>query len=397
MSLEALVARALDLAREGAGRASPNPMVGSLVVSDGEVVGAGYHVHEDRDHAEVVALRAAGGRAQGATLVVTLEPCSTQGRTPPCTDAILRAGIRRVVTCTADPNPAHAGRGLRALRAAGVEVVAGPGRRDAVALNRRFFKWITTGRPHVTLKAAQSLDGRIAPRAGQSRWISSEASRRHAHLLRHDADAVACGVGTAVADDPRLSARGTGRPPKSLLRCVLDPTLRVAPTARVFGAAAEDESAGPVLLFARAGVARDPAGARRRRELEAAGADVVEVPPHGGDANASHLDLDAVLAHLGGERRALGLLVEGGGRTLAGFLRQGVADEIVAYVAPLVLGDEGTIGAFHRLGAERLADATRLLDLRATALGVDLLVEASVEGGFDVDLFAARLERLEAG
>lgn len=351
--------RALRLARRGAGATSPNPMVGAVVVREGRVVGEGFHRRAGTPHAEVHALRAAGPLAAGATLYVTLEPCDHHGRTPPCTEAILAAGVRRVVAAVADPNPLVAGRGLERLRGAGVDVVVGVREGEARELNESFFKYITTGRPFVTLKYAMSLDGKAAARTGASRWISGEASRALAHRLRARHDAVMVGVGTALADDPLLTVRhGGGRDP---VRIVVDSRLRLPPAARVVAAAAA--SAAPTWV-----AATPEAPAERRAALEAAGATVITVPDREG-----RVDLAALMDELG-RREVTSVLLEGGPTLAAAALDAGLVDKVAAFVAPLLLGGAAAPGPVGGTGVPTPAEGLRLERVRVRRVGGDLLI-----------------------
>lgn len=319
---ELFMARAISLARRGLYGTHPNPMVGAVLVRNGRVIGEGWHREFGEAHAEINALRSAKGPVKGATAYVTLEPCSTYGKTGPCTEALKAAGIGRVVYGAADPNPAHRGRGARILRSAGIEVTPGVMEKETRALNPAFFKLMKTGLPYITLKAAQSLDGKIADPQGRSRWISSERSRAEAHRLRAEADAVLAGIGTVLADDPQLNVRGVGvkRQPATV---VLDSDLRIPPRARVFG----NER---VIIAAARGV---PPGRVRR----VSGGNVrVLLLPRGKDGG---VDLKALLRALG----RLGIahvLVEGGGRVLGSFISQGLFDRFMLFCCPLVIGGE---------------------------------------------------------
>jgi diaminohydroxyphosphoribosylaminopyrimidine deaminase/5-amino-6-(5-phosphoribosylamino)uracil reductase len=269
MSWDATMRRALELAAAGRYGASPNPLVGAVVLdADGRLAGEGAHRRCGGPHAEIEALAAAGELARGGTLVVTLEPCAHQGRTPPCVDTIVASGIRRVVTGTRDPNPRVDGRGVAALTAAGIEVVEGVEAEACRAANPRYFHWARTGRPFVALKVAMSVDGKIATRGGHARWITCEAARREGHALREEYDALLVGIGTVLADDPQLRRRLGLNPSPGLRRLVLDSTLRTPPGAALLGERPQD-----VVIFCR------QAETGRRRALEATGAAVIEEPP----------------------------------------------------------------------------------------------------------------------
>jgi diaminohydroxyphosphoribosylaminopyrimidine deaminase / 5-amino-6-(5-phosphoribosylamino)uracil reductase len=318
-------------------------------VQGDEVAGSGWHRRVGGPHAEVEALRAAGERARGATLYVTLEPCAHHGRTPPCADAVIAAGVARVVACHRDPDPRVSGRGFERLRAAGIEVEVGEGAREAVRLNWRFLVAATLRRPAVTLKWAMSLDGRIATAAGQSQWISSPAGRRWALALREEHDATLVGSGTVLADDPRLDRRlGLAAGPG--LRVVLDRRLRVPPTARLFTVS---EAAGPVLIYAQS----DDAAARRA--LEERGATVAVLPL---------VEPATVLADLY-ERGVRSVLVEGGSEVHGSFLTSSCYDRVAIDCAPLLIGGRDAPGPLGGPGFQALADAARLDELTARRLG----------------------------
>jgi diaminohydroxyphosphoribosylaminopyrimidine deaminase/5-amino-6-(5-phosphoribosylamino)uracil reductase len=326
--------RALELARGSVGMASPNPAVGCVLVRDGavdesSVVSEGAHFYDDLDHAEVVALRQAGEQARGATAYVTLEPCSHRGRTGPCADALMAAGVRRVVAATVDPNPMVSGEGLARLRAAGIEVRVGVLEAEARALNDGFAKFIRTGRPLVTLKAAVSADGMIAPAAADRHgrgtvWITGAEARAEVQRMRHEVDAVLTGIGTVLADDPLLTDRSGGARRRRLLRVVLDSRLRLPLDSRLVQGASGD------LLV----VCDMQAENLRVEVLEAAGVDVVRVPGVRG-----RRDLGAVLDVLG-ERKILSLLLECGSELNGAFLRDGLVDRVVLFRAANDLGVE---------------------------------------------------------
>ena len=347
------MARALELARAADHRTSPNPMVGAVVLdARGELAGEGYHQRAGTPHAEAHALRAAGARARGGTVYVTLEPCSHRGRTPPCADALIAAGVRRVVVAMEDPDARNRGRGIDRLRAAGIEVVVGERAAEARRLNEMFVTHRTLGRPFVTLKWAMTLDGRIATAAGDSRWVSGEASRAHAHRLRHVHDAILIGVGTVLADDPELTARHApdARQP---LRVVLDSRLRTPASARLVG---------PNTAFYTT--------AEGGEELRSRGAEVVRLP-----GRARRVPLKGVLADLA-ERGILGVLVEGGAEVHGSFLRYRLFDRVVVYVAPKLVGGTRAPGPTRGRGIAAMAEALRLEIEEVARAGEDVVLTA---------------------
>ncbi len=357
--------RALDLAETGRYGVSPNPMVGAIVLSrDGAEVGSGAHLRCGGPHAEVVALDAAGANAVGGTLIVSLEPCTHHGRTPPCVDAVLAAGISRVVIGTRDPNPLVSGKGVEALRAAGVEVLEGVEEEACQRLNRRFFHFMATGWPYVTLKMAMTLDGKLAARGGRSRWITSEAARQEGYALREESDALLVGVKTVLADDPRLVRHLGANPNPHLLRVVLDSTLRTPAGATLFARHPED-----VVVFCREASAVDS-----RRELEHVGATVVEV----GNDGQGRCDLRQVLRWLG-THGVSSLLVEGGGEVHWSFLKEGLAQRLHTFVAPLVLGGREATSAVGGAGFPSPQDAVRVRFIEVRRVAEDLVLVAEVE------------------
>lgn len=368
---EALMARALELARFGAGHTSPNPMVGALVVSDGQVVGEGYHRQAGTPHAEVHALDAAGRSAHGATLYVSLEPCDHHGRTPPCTEAILAAGIRRVVAAVRDPNPRVAGRGIVRLREAGVEVTEGVLEAEAARLNEAFFHYITRGVPFLTMKYAMTLDGKIATATGDSRWISGAGSRAMAHRLRSENDAVMVGVGTVLRDDPLLTARPPDSKGRDPIRLVLDSRLSLPAAARVLRA----DSPAPTWV-----VTTPLAPADRRRATEEAArespapVEVITVPAAGG-----RVDLRALFQELG--RRGLtSVLLEGGATVNAAALAEGLVQKIVCFVAPKLFGGGSAApGPVAGQGVKAADEARYLKRLRVESIGDDVMITGYLE------------------
>ncbi len=354
MNDEDLMRMALALARRGEGEVNPNPLVGAVVVRDGEVVGRGVHRRFGGPHAEVFALEEAGEAARGATLYVNLEPCVHYGKTPPCVERIIAAGIRRVVVACRDPNPLVDGKGIAALREAGLDVQEGLLEDKATALNEAFFKFIRTGRPFVQLKLAMSLDGKIATASGDSRWVSGKASRVRVHALRRRYAAVLVGVGTVIADDPVLTVRHVeGRSP---LRIVLDGSGRTPPAARLL------REAGRTIIVT-ASMSDGAEGALRR-----AGAEVWRLP-----ASDGRVDLPALLGRLGREGID-SLLVEGGAETAASFLEAGLIDKVSFFIAPLFLGGRDAVPAIGGTGVPTVAQASRLRGVDVERVGDDLLV-----------------------
>ena len=347
------MAVALRLAERGLGRTWPNPAVGCVVVGHGRIVGRGWTQPGGRPHAEVEALRRAGAQALGATAYISLEPCAHYGQTPPCTMALLHAGIRRAVIAMADPDPRVDGRGIDQLRQAGVEVALGPGQAEAAQLNAGFFLRVQAGRPLVTLKLATSLDGRIATRAGASRWITGEAARRRAHQLRATHDAIVIGSGTALADDPALTCRLPGLDDRSPVRVVLDGRLRLPPTSNL-AVTARDV---PTWVVTRAGA--DP---RRRAALERQGVEVLT-------AAGAPADIKGALAALAA-RGLTRVLVEGGATVAAALLRARLVDRLVWFQAPVVIGGDG-LAAVADLGVDALADCPRFQPSHGAALARD--------------------------
>jgi len=356
--------RALELALGGRGHTSPNPLVGAVLVRDGVVVGEGYHAQLGGPHAEVAALDAAGERARGATLYVTLEPCCHTGRTPPCTEAILRAGVSKVIAAVQDPNPAVRGQGLARLREAGLAVEVGPCEAEARALNAAFFTWVTKGRPLGILKAAMSLDGKIATRTGEARWITGEPARRRAHEMRAESDAILIGAETALRDDAMLTAREVSAP-RQPLRVVVDSRARLPLSRRLVRTAHEF----PTL------VATTPqAPGDRVAALQAAGVEVLVL-----DGPAPRVDLGALAGALA-KRNVTSLLIEGGGTLHAGALEAGIVDRVAIFVAPIFLGGREAVPVLGGLGAATLGEAWRLSDVAVERVGEDWLFTGSVVG-----------------
>lgn len=354
------MARAIQLAWRGRYTTHPNPRVGCVLVRDGEIVGEGYHRRAGEPHAERNAIAAAGERARGACAYVTLEPCCHHGRTPPCTDGLIEAGVRRVVAAMVDPNPLVAGQGLRALEQAGIETSSGLLEGEARALNPGFIRRMSSGLPYVRCKLAMSLDGRTAMASGESKWITGVEARADVQRLRAMGDAILTGIGTVLADDPSMNVRLGGDGPQPL-RVVLDPRLHMPEQARMLALP------GRTLVVHAPAPAGDEALAGRAERLRGAGAEVRELPGDG-----SRIDLGALLAHLGG-RGVNEVLIEAGA-TLAGeALWQGLVDELVIYAAPHLMGSEGR-GLFNMPQLQRMLDRVELdiTDLRM--VGRDLRI-----------------------
>jgi diaminohydroxyphosphoribosylaminopyrimidine deaminase/5-amino-6-(5-phosphoribosylamino)uracil reductase len=356
---------ALSLAKLAVGYTSPNPAVGAVVVKDGLVVGMGYTRPAGSDHAEIMALRQAGDRAQRATMYVTLEPCPHYGHTPPCTEAIIASGISEVHVALIDPNPLVCGRGLSRLIGKGIKTRVGMCRQEAYDINEAYIKHITTGLPFVVAKFAISLDGKIATRTGDSKWITKEDTRKYAHGLRHTADAIMVGVNTVLADDPRLTARGCGGKggvgKKQPLRLIVDSKGKAPVTAHVF------ESPGEVLVA----VAVPFSPAKKERLLKA-GAEVVELPAKDGS-----VDIAAFLKLLG-NRKIVNILVEGGGKLLGSLFDHDLVDKVVAFISPIIIGGRKAI-CVEGNGVESVAEALRLNRVDLKNLGDDILVSGYVE------------------
>ena len=350
---------ALRLAAKGAGWVSPNPMVGAVVVKEGQVVGRGYHRRAGLPHAEVEALRSAGEAARGADLYVTLEPCNHQGRTPPCTQAILASGLRRVVIAARDPNPQVTGGGAEFLASRGVDVHEGLLAAEARRLNEAWFHYVNTGRPWVVAKAACSLDGKIATVGGESQWLTGEAARALGRRLRHRVDAIIVGIGTVLADDPQLTTRlprGRGKDP---IRVVLDSRLRLPLTARLLNL----DSEAPTWV-----ATTSQAPPETIRALEARGAQVLMLP-----GDAGRVSLPALLEELG-TRQVQSLLVEGGAETLGAFFDQKLVHQFNFFYAPKILGGQLATGMVGGHGIIHLGEAHIARDLRVRRVGGDLLV-----------------------
>ena len=364
---------ALALARKGVGLASPNPTVGCVIVNDGQIVGEGFHQYDWRDHAEIVALKSAKERARGSTLYVTLEPCSRTGRTGPCSEAIISAGVQRVVAAIEDPNPLNASRGFERLGLAGIEIVRDIGEEEARRLNEPFACWIRTKKPFVTLKSALTLDGQLAlPKRGKksaasiakrngSEWITSEESRAEVHRMRQASDALLTGIGTILADDPLLTDRSGLQRRKRLLRVVLDSKLRLLPKSRIVETADDD-----LLVFTTA-----PLKSAKAQKLQNAGVEIVQVKAKGG-----RLDLRAVLTELG-RREILSVLLEAGPTLNGAALAAGIVHKLFLFYAPKIAGQNRVPFAL----APGVA-LPSLRNIRTQGFGPDIALEAYLRDAF---------------
>jgi diaminohydroxyphosphoribosylaminopyrimidine deaminase/5-amino-6-(5-phosphoribosylamino)uracil reductase len=361
---------ALELAARGAGFVAPNPMVGAVVVREGQVVGRGYHQAVGGPHAEVHAIDDAGARARGATLYVTLEPCNHHGRTPPCTRKILEAGIRKVVVAVADPNLDVAGGGNAYLQSRGVQVVCGVCRDQAARLNESFFKYVRTRMPFVVLKMAATLDGRIATRTGDARWVTGPEARARVHGLRHAMDAIMIGVGTVLADDPQLTTRLDEGPGVDPTRIILDTHLRMPDTARMLQQGSSAET------WVVCGPGADPDNKKRLMDQ---GALILE-----SNIADGRIDLAALMRDLGG-RGVTSLLIEGGAQVAAAALRAGIVDKVLFFYAPKILGGDDGVSMFSGPGPGKMGESLPLHHMEIDRVGTDLLVSGYLHSEADSD------------
>ena len=359
---EKFMQRAIELAHKGLGRTAPNPPVGAVLVRDGKIIGESFHPAAGQPHAEIFALRACGGLAQGADLYVTLEPCCHTGRTGPCTEAIVEAGVSRVFVGTQDPNPLVAGKGLERLRKAGIEVISDILNQECRQLMAPFTKHLTTGLPYVVLKSAMTLDGQTASITGDSKWISCEASRNIVHQLRNQVDGIIVGSGTVMADDPRLTTRLAegGRDP---VRIVFDGSLKTSPDAKVY-----TQSSQARTLF----VTSSEHSEADLRPYGDVGVDIVSV-----EKTPDGLDLRAALVEIA-SRNLQYLLLEGGSLLSGAMMRAGLVDRLMIFVAPKILGGQGR-GLLSGDGAASMAESLTLKNLKARKIDMDILLEGEVQ------------------
>lgn len=354
---------ALDLAQKGKGFTSPNPMVGAVVVRDGRIIGKGYHEAAGKPHAEVMAINDAGESAQGANLYVTLEPCNHTGRTPPCTDIILTAGIRRVITAMRDPNPDVKGGGLAYLSEKGIEVTTGICEASAIRLNEAFIKYTRTKQPFVIVKCAATLDGRIATRTGDSKWVSGEASRAFVHELRHAADAIMVGVGTVNNDNPSLTTRIDGFKGKDPLRIIVDTHLSISEEARVLNLKSDATTT----------IVTGPLDSNEKKDrLAQRGAHILTLPLVDG-----RIDLKQLSVALG-DMGVTSILMEGGGGLIGSALRSGIVDKIHFFYAPKILGGDDGVPICRGEGPDLMGNCVPIKDVQVHRIGPDIMVEGYV-------------------
>lgn len=359
---EEMMGRAIELAKNAAGRTSPNPLVGAVVVKDGRIVAEGWHRRAGTPHAEVHALNMAGELARGATVYVSLEPCAHYGRTGPCAEALVQAGVSRVVVAMTDPNPKVAGKGLAILREAGISVTVGVLEKEARELNEGFLKWITTGLPFVALKTAMSLDGKIATAGGESQWITNEASRLETHRLRDVYDGILIGINTALQDNPSLTTRLGDAPGKNPVRIVADSRARLPLDAKLL-----TDGAAPTVVAVTA-----QAPEERVAKLRQAGAEVIVA------GSGDRVDMVSLMEQLGG-MKITSLLAEGGGSVNFALLQAGLVDRVYAFVAPKLLGGRSALTPVEGEGFEHLKDAVELENIHVRQLGEDVLVTGRVK------------------
>jgi diaminohydroxyphosphoribosylaminopyrimidine deaminase/5-amino-6-(5-phosphoribosylamino)uracil reductase len=354
---------AIELAERGRGYTAPNPLVGAVIVKDGTVVGKGYHEEVGRGHAEINAIANAGDQANGATLYVNLEPCNHHGRTPPCSEAILKSGLRRVVVGMGDPNPDVTGGGNQFLRDRGVEVICGVLQKESERLNEIFIKYVTTKHPFVILKCASTLDGYIATRTGDSKWITNAASRQFVHTLRHAVDAIMVGIGTIKKDNPQLTTRLDDKQGRDPIRIVLDTHLSISPDAALLNLSSDSDT----LLVTGPDVREE-----KKKKLAKSGVRILSTELKNG-----HIDLNVLMTRLG----SLGitsLLIEGGSRVNASALEAHIVDKLLFFYAPKILGGDDGIPAFNGKGPALMAESVRIRDVRVYRFADDVMIEGYV-------------------
>ena len=365
MDDEKWMKRALRLAEKGRGRTSPNPMVGAVLVKEGKVIGEGYHAKAGEDHAEIIALRQSGENTRGATLYLNLEPCTHYGKTPPCAPMVIQSGVKRVVIGMEDPNPLVKKEGVESLRRAGLEVEVGIQEKECQRLNEAFCKYILKKEPFIILKVASTLDGKIATRNGDSKWISGEASRRFVHQLRDQVDGVIVGIGTILKDDPMLTTRVRGG--RDPYRIILDSRLRIPEEAKV------TEISPSKTIIATTEVA--PKDKIERLENKKVRVLVL-------DSKEGRVNLKTCLSQLG-EMEMMSLLVEGGSKINGAFLDENLIDKLILFLSPKIIGDSQALGIFGGKGVSNLKEAIALREIRTRGIGEDILIEGYVKREID--------------
>ena len=359
---EQLMARAISLAGNGLGRTSPNPLVGAVIVRDGRIVAEGWHRKAGTPHAEIHALNMAGELARGATVYVSLEPCAHYGRTGPCARALVEAGVSRVVVAMTDPNPKVAGKGIAILQEAGIEVTTGVLEQEARQLNEVFLKWMTTGLPFVALKTAMTLDGKIATAAGQSQWITNEASRYETHRLRDIYDGILVGINTALADNPSLTTRLKEYQGRNPVRIVVDSRARLPLTAKLV----TDGAARTIVAVT------EQAPAERVEALRSAGVEIIVA------GSSNHVDMQSLMEQLGAMKIS-SVLVEGGGSVNFSLLQAGLVDRVYAFIAPKLVGGRDALTPVEGEGFQELDRAVELENIQLRQLGSDVLLTGIVK------------------
>lgn len=359
---EQMMARAISLARNGLGRTSPNPLVGAVIVRDGRIVAEGWHRKAGTPHAEIHALNMAGELARGATVYVSLEPCAHYGRTGPCAKALVEAGVSRVVVAMTDPNPKVAGKGIAILQEAGIQVTTGVLEQEARQLNEVFLKWMTTGLPFVALKTAMTLDGKIATAAGQSQWITNEASRYETHRLRDVYDGILVGINTALADNPALTTRLKEYPGRNPVRIVVDSRARLPLDSKLV-----TDGAARTIVAVTAGAPAD-----RLEALRSAGAEVIVA------GSGDQVDMHSLMEQLGAMKIS-SVLVEGGGSVNFSLLQAGLVDRVYAFIAPKLVGGRDALTPVEGDGFRELSHAVELEDIQLRQLGSDVLLTGIVK------------------
>ena len=359
---EQMMARAISLARNGLGRTSPNPLVGAVIVRDGRIVAEGWHRKAGTPHAEIHALNMAGELARGATVYVSLEPCAHYGRTGPCAKALVEAGVSRVVVAMMDPNPKVAGKGIAILQEAGIQVTTGVLEQEARQLNEVFLKWMTTGLPFVALKTAMTLDGKIATAAGQSQWITNEASRYETHRLRDIYDGILVGINTALADNPSLTTRLKEYQGRNPVRIVVDSRARLPLTAKLV----TDGAARTIVAVT------EQAPAERVEALRSAGVEIIVA------GSSNHVDMHSLMEQLGAMKIS-SVLVEGGGSVNFSLLQAGLVDRVYAFIAPKLVGGRDALTPVEGDGFQELDHAVELENIQLRQLGSDVLLTGIVK------------------